>query len=226
MNTLIAAKNIDIIQEDHLILSEVDFTVEKGEWVYLLGKTGSGKSSLLKAIYADIPFEKGTLTVCNMDLKTLKKKKNHLLRRKIGIVFQDFQLLPDENVEGNLAFVLKATDWKDKKKIDQRIDELLLLVGMQNKRFKKIHELSGGEKQRIAIARALLNDPQLILADEPTGNLDPNTSMEIMKLLKEIQEKGQAVVMVTHDYNIVKAYPSKMYQCIQGKIQEIDQIPS
>jgi cell division transport system ATP-binding protein len=225
MNTLIAAKNVDVFQEDHLILSDVNFEVNQGEWVYLLGKTGSGKSSLLKLFYGDIPLQKGQLEVCQVNISELKRKKLHLLRRKIGIVFQDFQLLPDENVEGNIRFVLKATDWKDKLAMEDKIHELLILVGMENKRYKRIHELSGGEKQRIAIARALANSPELILADEPTGNLDPKTSREIIDLLKQIQSKGQAILMVTHDYSLVKDYPSDMYFCDKGKLEKIDELP-
>lgn len=223
--SLIHLKNVDVHQDNHLILSKVNLEIKKGEWVYLLGKTGSGKSSLLKLIYADIPMTNGNMTVCSFRMDMLKRKEIHLLRRKLGVVFQDFQLLPELNVEDNLRFVLKATDWKDKTKIQKKIEESLLMVGMQNKRLKSIHELSGGEKQRIAIARALLNDPQIIIADEPTGNLDPKTSREIVRLLKEIQEGGQAVMMVTHDYSIVNEFPSTMYMCAKGKLDKIEELP-
>lgn len=223
--SLIDLKNVDVHQDNHLVLSKVNLEIKKGEWVYLLGKTGSGKSSLLKLIYADIPMTKGDMTVCSFKMNLLKRKEIHLLRRKLGVVFQDFQLLPEYNVEDNLRFVLKATDWKDKDRIKKKIEEALLMVGMQNKRLKAIHELSGGEKQRIAIARALLNDPQIIIADEPTGNLDPKTSREIVRLLKEIQASGQAVMMVTHDYSIVEEFPAVMYICDKGKLEQIEELP-
>lgn len=223
--SLIELNNVDVHQDNHLILSKVDFEIKKGDWVYLLGKTGSGKSSLLKLIYADIPLQKGEMSVCNVNMQTIKRKEIHLLRRQMGVVFQDFQLLPDLNVEENLKFVLKATDWKDKTKIQKKIEESLLMVGMQNKRLKAIHELSGGEKQRVAIARALLNNPKLIIADEPTGNLDPKTSREIIKLLKDIQDDGQAVLMVTHDYSLVKEFPAPMYFCEKGKLKKIEKLP-
>jgi len=223
--SLIHLKNVDVHQDVHLILSKVNLEINKGEWVYLLGKTGSGKSSLLKLIYADIPATKGEMTVCGFDMQTIKRKEIHLLRRNLGVVFQDFQLLPDLNVEENLKFVLKATDWKDRKKIEKKIEESLLMVGMQNKKLKAIHELSGGEKQRVAIARALLNDPKLIIADEPTGNLDPKTSREIIRLLKDIQEDGQAVLIVTHDYSLIEEFPAPMYFCDKGKLKNIDKLP-
>lgn len=223
--SLIHLKHVDVHQDNHLILSKVNLEIKKGEWVYLLGKTGSGKSSLLKLIYADIPMTTGTMSVCSFRMDLLKRNEVHLLRRKLGVVFQDFQLLPEFNVEDNLKFVLKATDWKDKAEIKRKIEESLLMVGMQNKRLKSIHELSGGEKQRIAIARALLNDPQIIIADEPTGNLDPKTSREIVRLLKDIQEGGQAVIMVTHDYSLVKEFPSTMYMCSKGKLETIEELP-
>ena len=188
-----------IYQKDHLVLKDVSFTVDKGEFVFIIGPTGSGKSSILKTIYGDLPFEKGHAYALDYDLSKLKSKEIPYLRRRLGVVFQDFQLLTDRSVFENLAFVLKATGWKDKKKIQQRCEKVLENVGMATKAFKMPYALSGGEQQRVGIARALLNDPELILADEPTGNLDPDTSKGIMKLLENISKNGRAVIMASHD---------------------------
>jgi len=210
-----------IFQGDSLILSEVDFTLNKGEFVYLVGKTGSGKSSLLKTLYGELPLKEGGGIVAGFDLKTLRRRKIPLLRRNIGIVFQDFQLLMDQEVIKNLTFVLSATGWKNRKKIRQRAEEVLDLVGLSTKAYKFPHQLSGGEQQRVAIARAILNDPQLILADEPTGNLDPETTEEIMRLLFNIQQKGTTFFMATHDYHIMEKFPSRTIKCHDSKVQDL-----
>ncbi len=215
---IINFSGINVYQDKKLILSNVDFTVSNGEFVYLIGKTGSGKSSLLQIIYADLPVTDGTAEVCGYNLKTIKQKQIPYLRRKLGIVFQDFQLLDDRNVEENLAFVLKATGWKDKDKIHNRILAVLEAVELIALLKKMPHQLSGGEQQRVAIARALLNQPDVILADEPTGNLDPETSNGIMKLLLRISESGKAVVMATHNYNIIHKFPGIIIKCNEGKV--------
>ena len=215
--------DVAVYQRENLVLSEVNLTVNKGEFVYLIGKTGSGKSSFMKTLYGDLPLTKGTGKIVDYDLKTLKEKDIPYLRRKLGIVFQDFKLLPDRTISDNLLFVLKATGWKDKGKIDAKIIEVLDKVGMKTKGFKFPHELSGGEQQRVAIARALLNDPELILADEPTGNLDPQTSVEIMKVLQEINKSGRTILMATHDYALLLKYPSKTLKCDGSKVFEVIQ---
>jgi cell division transport system ATP-binding protein len=201
-----------------LILSDVDFTVNNGEFVYLIGKTGSGKSSLLQVIYADLPITDGQAEVCGFNLKVIRKKQVPFLRRKLGIVFQDFQLLDDRDVEQNLAFVLKATGWNEKDKIQNRILTVLEAVDLISCKNKMPHQLSGGEQQRVAIARALLNQPEVILADEPTGNLDPETSNGIIKILRTISESGKAVVMATHNYNIIHKFPGIIVKCDEGKV--------
>jgi cell division transport system ATP-binding protein len=199
----------------------VNFTLAKGEFKYIIGKTGSGKSSLLKTLYADIPLQLGFGVVAGYDLKLMKDKDVPFLRRKIGIVFQDFQLLTDRNIEENLLFVLKATGWEDLPKMKEKIEEVLSSVGLKNKLHKMPHELSGGEQQRVVIARALLNDPELILADEPTGNLDPDTSDDIMNLLKNInQNTGTAVLFATHDYRLIQKFPFTVVRCIEGELLE------
>src|SRR5690554_3807426 len=208
-----------IYQRSHLVLSNVDVELAKGEFAYLIGKTGSGKSSLLRVLYGDLPLEEGYGKVVGIDLNGMKVSKIPTLRRHLGIVFQDFQLLLDRSVEKNLSFVLQATGWKDKKEINHRIDEVLDSVGMISKKKMMPFRLSGGEQQRISIARALLNNPLLILADEPTGNLDPETSGEIMDLILSLsKEKNVAVLMATHDYSIIQKYPSKTFRCQEGKV--------
>ena len=221
METVIQIENADIYQGKHLVLKKVNFTLAKGEFKYIIGKTGTGKSSLLKTLYADIPLQVGFGLVADYDLKLLKDKDVPYLRRKIGIVFQDFQLLTDRNVEENLHFVLKATGWEDQAKMKEKIEEVLSSVGLKNKLHKMPHELSGGEQQRVVIARALLNDPELILADEPTGNLDPDTSDDIMNLLKTInQNTGTAVLFATHDYRLIQKFPFTVVRCIEGELLE------
>lgn len=214
--TLIKLDNAQISQLGKRVLRDVCFEITNGEFVYLIGRTGSGKSSLLKTLYADIPLGGGNAEIVGFDLSSMRKKDIPFLRRKIGIVFQDFQLLYDVSVEENLAFVLRATGWNDNDKITARIAEVLNLVGLPDKIKEMPYRLSGGEQQRVAVARALLNDPMLILADEPTGNLDPETTNDIMRLLIKIKEKGKAVFMATHNYNIIHKYPSRIINCTDG----------
>jgi cell division transport system ATP-binding protein len=218
---VISFKNGQIYQQENLVLDNVNLSIKQTEFVYLIGKTGSGKSSFLKTLYAELPIKEGYANIAGFDLNNLSDEDIPYLRRKLGIVFQDFKLLNDRSVKQNLLFVLKATGWRDKEKINQRIDEVLSKVGMQSKRDKMPFELSGGEQQRIAIARALLNDTDLILADEPTGNLDPATSIEIMNVLKEIHLSGKAILMATHDYPLILKYPQRTLKCEDGKIFEI-----
>lgn len=215
--------NASIFQDKNLILNEVNIDVKKGEFVYLIGKTGTGKSSLLKTLYGDLELAHGTGQIVGFDLNTLKDKSIPFLRRKLGIVFQDFKLLNDRAINNNLDFVLRATGWKDKIKIKQKIEDVLTKVNMQNKGHKFPYELSGGEQQRVAIARALLNDPELILADEPTGNLDPETSMEVMEVLQDLNKKGNTIFMATHDYGLLLKYPSKTLKCENNRIFEVVQ---
>jgi len=216
---VLSIKNANIYQGEALILSDVNITVSRSEFVYLVGKTGTGKSSLLKTLYGELPLKNGTANVAGFDLKDLTWKTVPFLRRNIGIVFQDFQLLTDRNVHDNLKFVLSATGWKDEKAIEDKIDEVLGKVGLKTKGFKYPYELSGGEQQRIDIARALLNSPKLILADEPTGNLDPETTEEIMNLLFQIgKDLGTAIVMATHDYIVINKYPARMIRTEGGKV--------
>lgn len=221
MAKLIDYKNVDIYRKELLVLKSVNFSLEEGEFTYLIGRVGSGKSSLMKTMYAEIPIDNGEATIFDYDLNKIKRKDVPMLRRQIGIVFQDFQLLSDRSVYDNLLFVLKATGWKNKAEIDERINEVLKEVGMSNKSYKMPHELSGGEQQRIAIARALLNKPKLILADEPTGNLDNNTGHQIMTLLHKISSEGTAVIMATHNLQLTEEFPARVIQCEDKKVAEI-----
>ncbi len=221
--TILQLQNATISQRETDVLSDISLTINKGDFVYLIGKTGSGKSSFLKTLYADLPLLKGSGSIVDIDLNGLKEKEIPFLRRKLGIVFQDFKLLNDRTIANNLLFVLKATGWKDADEIKEKIEAVLTKVGMLNKKDKFPYQLSGGEQQRVAIARALLNDPELILADEPTGNLDPQTSLEVMALLKEINGQGNTILMATHDYALLLKYPSKTLKCDNGKIFEVVQ---
>ena len=215
---IIEIRNASIFQRENLVLSDVNLTLNKGEFIYLIGRTGSGKSSLLKTLYGELPARDGIVRVAGYDLTQLRRKDIPYLRRKIGIVFQDFQLLFDRSVEKNLEFVLGATGWTEKAEISRRIDEVLAKVGLSDKRKSMPHQMSGGEQQGVAIARALLNDPDVILADEPTGNLDPDTTLEVMKLLRRISENGQAVLMATHNYTLMQKYPSRIANCMNGTV--------
>ncbi|MBC7946815.1 MAG: ATP-binding cassette domain-containing protein [Chitinophagaceae bacterium] len=218
---MIEMRHVNIYQGDNLVLQDVNLTVNKGEFVYLVGKTGTGKSSLLKTLYGELPLREGEATVASYNLKGLDWKKVPFLRRNLGVVFQDFQLLTDRNVNNNLKFVLKATGWTDDKLMDEKIMDVLEKVGLKSKGFKMPFELSGGEQQRVDIARALLNSPKLILADEPTGNLDPETSDEIMNLLFNIaKDYHAAVVMATHDYIVVQKFPARMIRTEKGKVSD------
>ncbi|KJJ37494.1 cell division ATP-binding protein FtsE [Aequorivita vladivostokensis] len=222
-DTVLFLKDASIYQGDNLVLSDVSVSVEKGEFVYLIGKTGTGKSSFMKTLYGDLPLQEGEGTIVGYDLATLKEKDIPFLRRKLGVVFQDFKLLNDRTVRDNLNFVLTATGWKDKAAMESKINEVLDKVDMKTKAFKYPYQLSGGEQQRVAIARALLNDPELILADEPTGNLDPQTSVEVMEVLREINKNGNTILMATHDYALLLKYPSKTLKCDENQIFEVVQ---
>jgi len=223
-NSIIKLSNVDIFQQKNLVLSNVNLHVDKGDFVWLIGQTGSGKSSLLKVIYGDLNIPGGEGHACGYDLRKLPSKDVPFLRRKLGIVFQDFQLLTDRSVEDNLRFVMQATGWTDKKLITERTLDVLEKVGLRSKLKKMPHELSGGEQQRVVIARALINDPEIILADEPTGNLDPDTSEEIVLLLKQISQSGTAILIATHDYHIIRTFPSRIIKCENGKVLEDVQI--
>jgi len=220
LDLIIDLKECNIFQEDHLVLSSVNLKIEKGEFVYLIGRVGSGKTSLIRTLNAQLPLTNGEGWIAGYDLRKLKRKEIPGLRRKMGIVFQDFQLLTDRSVHDNLEFALKATGWTSKEAIEERIREVLDKVGLQNKGYKMPHQLSGGEQQRVVIARALLNDPEIILADEPTGNLDPETSDEIHQLMKGISENGRAVVMSTHKLSLIKKYPARTLKCENGLLTE------
>jgi cell division transport system ATP-binding protein len=220
-NAIVTLDKATIINEKNVIFSEINFNVGIGEFVFLIGKTGSGKSSLLKVLYGDLPLSNGHGAIVGHDLKQLKDRNIPLLRRKLGVVFQDFKLLPDRTIFDNLEFVLKATGWKEKSKIKDRVNEVLKLVNVPADTNKFPFELSGGEQQRVAIARALLNHPELIIADEPTGNLDPETSQEIMQLFRKLHAEGMSVIMATHDYNMIMKFPGKILQCDNGKLNEV-----
>ncbi len=210
-----------IFQQENLVLNHVDLTVHAGEFIYLVGRTGSGKSSLMRTLYGDLPFKEGEGHVAGFNLRKLKRRQVPYLRRKIGIVFQDFQLLGDRNVNDNLTFVMRSTGWKDHRSMGQRVLEVLEKVGLGNKGYKMPHELSGGEQQRVSIARALVNDPELVLADEPTGNLDPETTAEIVELLYSISHGGRCVLMATHDYTHMQKVNARVVRCEDGKLLEL-----
>ncbi len=218
--TILKLDNLSVYQRNVLIISEINLEISRGEFVYLIGKTGAGKSSLLATLYAELPVIEGEAEIVGYNLKTIKTKEIPYLRRKIGIIFQDFQLLIDRSVKENLLFVLKATGWKNKVEMEEQIQKVLDLVGLGTKGFKMPHQLSGGEQQRVVIARALLNNPEIILADEPTGNLDPETSEEILNLLKEISKSGTSVLMSTHDMMTISKFPSRTIRCEVGKVIE------
>ncbi len=217
---LVAFEGADIYQSRFMILNDVGVSIYPGEFCYLIGKTGSGKSSFLKTIYGELPLKAGKGRVVDYDLTALRLKQIPYLRRRIGMVFQDFNLLHDRNVEENLLYVLRATSWKDKAAMKKRVDEVLTSVGLPFIGHKNVHELSGGEQQRVAIARALLNHPQLIIADEPTGNLDPETSDEIVRLLQSLCTNGTAVLFATHDYRIIEQFPGRIIKCSDGSLKE------
>lgn len=220
--SLVEYKGVDICQEELIVLRDVDFEVNQGEFVYLCGKVGSGKSSFLKSLYAEVPVKNGSAKIFEYDLRKLKRKDIPMLRRKIGIVFQEFQLLGDRTVDANLEFVLRATGWKDKNKIAEQIELVLSTVGMSKKGYKRPHQLSGGEQQRVVIARALLNSPELILADEPTGNLDPQTSRELMELLHAISQGGTTILMATHNMGLLEQFPARVINFVDDHMVEME----
>ena len=222
-NSVLKLQKTSVFQDKNLILESINLDVKYGEFVYLIGKTGSGKSSLLKTLYGDLKLTHGKGEIVGFNLEELKDNEIPFLRRKLGIVFQDFKLLNECTIYGNLEFVLKATGWKDRLKINKKIDDVLKKVNMKSKAHKFPYELSGGEQQRVAIGRALLNDPELILADEPTGNLDPHTSMEVMEVLQDLNKKGNTIFMATHDYSLILKYPSKTLKCEDHKVFEVVQ---
>lgn len=217
---VIKVRDATIFQEDSPVLNGINFEVAKGEFVFLIGRTGSGKSSLLKTLYADLPLRVGTVTIGGFDLKGIKQNQVPLLRRKVGIIFQDFQLFPDRTVGDNLTFVMQATGWKDSAKIKGRLAEVLMQVGLGSVEKKMPHQLSGGEQQRIVIARAMINEPLILVADEPTGNLDPEVSSGILKTFQQINRSGTAILMATHSYGLIKKFPSRVLKCEQGKIYD------
>lgn len=212
--------NADIIQRDHKVLSEINLEIKKGEFVYLIGKVGTGKSSLIKTLNAELPLEKGEGRVAGFNLAEIKTREIPFLRRNLGVIFQDFRLLSDRNIIDNLSFVLKATDWKNDREIEDRVMATLDVVSMSHKSKSMPHQLSGGEQQRVVIARALLNDPDIILADEPTGNLDPQTSIELMQILKTLNEQGKTVIVATHDYPLIRRFPARIITVDDQKIYE------
>ncbi len=212
--------NADIIQRDHVVLTDINLEIKTGEFVYLIGKVGTGKSSLIKTLNAELPLEKGEGKVAGFNLAEIKTRDIPFLRRKLGVVFQDFRLLSDRNVYDNLTFVLKATDWKNEWEIAERVNEVLAMVGMTQKLKSMPHQLSGGEQQRVTIARAILNNPEIILADEPTGNLDPHTSIELMQIFKDLNDQGKTVVIATHDYPLIRKFPARIITVDDHKIYE------
>ncbi len=220
-DTVVNLEHVSIFHNKNMVLNDVNFKVNRGDFVYLIGKTGSGKSSIMRLLYGDLPLKQGEASVAGFNLKTMKNKEIPVMRRKLGIIFQDFQLLTDRTAKDNLTFYLRATGWDDKAKMEERVSEVLNKVNLSSKGFKMPQELSGGEQQRLVIARALLNDPDLILADEPTGNLDPETSNEIMNLLFDVSSNKRAVVMVTHNYNLIDKFPSRVVKVDQGKLSEL-----
>lgn len=222
LDTIIELEKISVFQKNQLILSDVSLQIERGEFCYLIGRTGSGKSSLMKILYADLPMVEGTARVAGYNLHELRDKQIPFLRRKIGIVFQDFQLLNDRSVRENLLFVMKATGWRDKIAMEERLEDVLEKVGLHTKGYKMSHQLSGGEQQRVVIARALVNDPDIILADEPTGNLDPETSLGIMELLFDISRTGRAILMATHDYTLFEQFPGRIFRCESGRVVDLN----
>lgn len=224
MEATVLLKDTTIAQTENVVLRDVNLTIAPGEFIYLIGKTGSGKSSLLKVLYGELPLASGSASVCGFDLVKLRRKQIPFLRRKLGIVFQDFELLTDRSVNDNLRFVLKATGWKDKNAMAERMNDVLSKVGLETKGYKMPFELSGGEQQRVVIARALLNEPELILADEPTGNLDPTTTEGILQLLFDISAGGTAVIMATHDYTSMKKFGARTLICIDEKLREASEI--
>ncbi|MDR0543091.1 MAG: ATP-binding cassette domain-containing protein [Dysgonamonadaceae bacterium] len=221
-NVLISYRNVELCRGENVILRDVTFEQRKGEFIYIVGRVGSGKSTLLKTLYCDMPVSHGKASILDYDLRKIKRKQIPMLRRKVGIVFQDFQLLTDRSVRNNLEFVLRATGWKDKTEIENRIQAVLAQVGMMNKGYKMPYELSGGEQQRIVIARALLNSPEIILADEPTGNLDMESGRRIVQLLHDISDTGTAVIMSTHNYQWVQEFPAKIKKCEDGQLMDLD----
>ena len=220
--SILNIEEVSIFQQDEIIFENINININKGDFIYLIGKTGSGKSSLIKTLYADLKLKKGEISVGGFSLKNLKENKIPFLRRKLGVVFQDFNLLQDRSVFDNLKFVLEATEWKSKRKIEDRIYEVLEIVNIKDLTHKFPHQLSGGQKQKVAISRALLNSPDLIIADEPTGNLDPKTSLEIMQLLLDLNKKGNTILMATHDFILIKEFPHKTLLCNNKSISSID----
>jgi cell division transport system ATP-binding protein len=222
LDTIIELSDASIFQKNNMVLSNVTLSIEKGEFVYLIGKTGTGKSSLLKTLYAELPLTEGEATIAGYNLKDIRSKDIPFLRRKLGIIFQDFQLLSDRSINDNLTFVMRATGWSAKEEMKVRLTDVLEKVGLGTKGYNMPHQLSGGEQQRVAIARALLNDPEIILADEPTGNLDPETSEGIMQLLFDISKSGRAVLMATHNYSLFRSFPARTIKCEAGRLSAFE----
>jgi cell division transport system ATP-binding protein len=215
---VVRVKDVSIFQDSSTVLSDVSFDIEKGEFVFLVGRTGSGKSSLLKTLYADLPLRLGDVTIAGFTIRGIKNSQVPLLRRKLGIIFQDFQLFNDRTVDENLLFVLKATGWSDNAKMRARVSEVLMRVGLGSVEKKMPHQLSGGEQQRVVIARALLNEPQILIADEPTGNLDPEVAFGIMRIFQQINKTGTAILMATHSYGLIKKFPTRILKCEEGRV--------